>query len=207
MPSFEASLRNLEEARAAWSHPPRPWRSAQESRVIRWLVWQWFNSREPGKWSGRAVARWLGVTHTYIQKLVREFATDPSEIERDARCHFPATFEQLSRAQELTRQEKARGWLREPHRWKVAEFKIGDEVVRAVVPTKAEERRKAAEANTRVLRVGLLGPQQVPLWARGMPHYSPDNPCDPLVAVKHVMQEKGRRRPVAIARRWRPGRS
>jgi hypothetical protein len=137
----------------------------------------WLNSREPGKWSGRAVARYLGVSHTWIQKLVRQFSADPCGIERDARRHFPATFEQLSRAQDETRKQKERGWP--PRRWRWAEFKIGDEVVRAVVPTKAEERRQAAEASGRVLGPAYVAPHELPLWARGMPYYSQENPCDP----------------------------
>jgi hypothetical protein len=80
MPSREASLHNLEKARAKW-RPPRPWRSLQETRVIKRLVWQWFTYRGPGKWSARAVGRRLGVSHTYIQKLVHEFVTDSSKIE------------------------------------------------------------------------------------------------------------------------------
>lgn len=207
MPSFEASLRNLEKARAAWSHPPRPWRSAQESRLIKRLVWQWLISREPRKWSGRAVARWLGVTYTYIQKLVREFATNPSQIERDAHRHFPATFEQLRRAQEETHKEKERGGLRPPRRWRKAEFKIGADVVRAVVLTKAEERRRAAEARGCISGLTYVAPHDLPLWARGLPYYSAENPCDPLVAVKAMQQSRGSPPPLACLRRtWRPGR-
>jgi len=113
MPSREASLRNLEKARANWQHPPRPWRSLGETRVIKRLVWQWFNSREPQKWSGRAVGRWLGVTHAYVQKVVKGIAADPSKMQREARFSGPATFEHLERAREETRKEGAYGRLRE----------------------------------------------------------------------------------------------
>jgi len=207
MPSHEASLRNLKKARAAWSHPPRPWRSAHESRVIKRLVWQWFNSKEPEKWSGRAVAHWLGVTHTYIQKLVREFASDSSEMQRESRYYGPVSFRELGKAQEETRQEKERGWLRSPRRWKVTEFKIGDEVVRVVVSTKAEERRKAEKASPRRLTPLYVAPHSLPLWARGLPYYSPDNPCDPLIAVRHAMEEEIRPRPFSfrLRKRWRLG--
>jgi hypothetical protein len=204
MPSLEASLRNFEKARAAWSHPPRPWRSAHDSRVIRRLVWQWFHSREPDKWSGRAVARWLRVSHTWIQKLVRQFATDPSEMLREIHRHIPATFEQLRHAQEETRKEKERGELRPPRRWRKAEFNIGDSVVRMVVPTKAEERRQAEIASGRIPGPADVPPHDLPLWAKGLPYYSPDDPCDALIAVEHAMQN-GRTRP-GFSRRWRPGR-
>src|SRR5439155_52669 len=53
------------------------------------------------------------------------------------------TIAQLSRARELTREQKERGWLREPSRWKVVECKIGDNVVRGVVRTKASLRAPA----------------------------------------------------------------
>ena len=48
-----------------------------------------------------------------------------------------ATFEQLRAAQWETRKSRERGLLRGPRRWKQAEFKIGDNFVRALVPTKA----------------------------------------------------------------------
>lgn len=64
--------------------------------MIRRLVWQWLNYCGP-KWSARAVARQLGVSHTYIQKLARYFAGDPSAAERMARS-FIATFDEPSRA-------------------------------------------------------------------------------------------------------------
>jgi hypothetical protein len=198
MPSLEASLLNLEQAKAAWRRP-RPWRSAHETRVIRGLVWQWFNYRGPGRWSGRAVARRLGVTHTYIQKLVREFVTDPTKIRREARNHVAATFDQLDRTQEETRRQGDRGWLLSPRRWRVAEIKIGDQVVRDVVRTKASLERERYNRNI---------PHEVPIWATGMSYYSAENPCDPLIAVRHAMQHSREPEPAPIwlRSRWRPGR-
>lgn len=155
MPSREASLRNLEKARATW-HPPRPWRSYPESQIIRRLVWQWFAYRGPDKWPGRAVGRRLGVSHTYIQKLVREFAIDPSKMQRQQRRYGAADFGQLYRAQKQTRQMKERDEVRRPRLWKVAEFKVGDNVVRAVVPTKASLAVPAAHE---------ARPQDAPSWA------------------------------------------
>ena len=79
------------------------------------------------------MGRRLGVSHAYIQKLVREFVTDPSKIEQEVRSLHLATFEQLRRAQEETWQQKELGWLRPPRRWKLADFRIGDLVIRDVV--------------------------------------------------------------------------
>lgn len=133
MPSREASLRNLERAQAKWRQP-RPWRSAEETRVIKRLVWQWLNSNSPEKGSGRAVARKVGVTHTYIQKLLREFRADPDRMRREQVAFGEATFRELARAQEETHQQKERGRLRGSRLWKLARFEIGDEVVSARVP-------------------------------------------------------------------------
>jgi hypothetical protein len=128
-------------------------------------------------------------------------------MQREARHHIPASFEQLSKAREETRKQKERGWLRPPCRWRVAELKIGDQVIRAVVPTKAEELRQAAGASAR--RVGSLSVvQEVPLWAKGMPFYSAEIPCDPLGAVRHAMQQRRDPNtvPTWLRRRWRPRR-
>jgi biotin operon repressor len=135
MPSPEASRRNLEKAKENW-RPPRRWRSSQEAHVIKLMVWQWFTYRAPRKLSGRAMARQLGISHTYIQKLVREFKANPSEMQRQ-RSYGEATFGDLSRAQEITRQERARGHLRSRRPRKIPKFKVDDNVVQGVVPTKA----------------------------------------------------------------------
>lgn len=139
MPSRESSLRNLEKARENWRRP-RALRSYKETCLIRRLVWQWSRSDEPEKSSGRALARWLGISHTWIQKLVREFARDPNKMQRELLVHGQVTIAQLRRARELTREQRERGWLREPRRWRKAELKIGSNTVRAIVPTKASLR-------------------------------------------------------------------
>jgi hypothetical protein len=69
MPSPDASRRNLQKARARWRPPER-------SGGIKHLVWQWHISTAP-KESGRALARRLGVSHTYVCKLVRKFLREP----------------------------------------------------------------------------------------------------------------------------------
>lgn len=98
--------------------PPLPSRINAKAkcpiRVIEQLAWQWFNAGEVRKWSQRAVARWLGVSHTYVQKLVRKFRADPDRMRRIQAGLGPATFEQLNRAREFTRQDRERGLLRPP---------------------------------------------------------------------------------------------
>jgi hypothetical protein len=80
MPSYESSMRNLAKARAKW-RPPRPWRSTDESRMIRRYVFLWYTGRG-SKPSGRAWAKQLGISHTWLQKLIRQFQADPSEMYR-----------------------------------------------------------------------------------------------------------------------------
>ncbi len=130
----EAALRNLAKAKASprW-HPPRPWRSAEETRVIKRLVWQWFNYAGPGKWSGCALARRLGVHHTYVNRLRREFGADPGRALRQAAGYGGADFQQLRRAQERTKQMRERGQLQPPRFWKVVKLRLGDRVEKVVV--------------------------------------------------------------------------
>jgi hypothetical protein len=134
MPSREASLRNLAKARLRW-RAPRPWRSRPESRLIRLFTWQWHLGHGP--WcSGRALARWLGVSHTYIQKLTRALSRNESDFLREVAYSGPPTTEGLRRAREVSRQQRERGLLRRQRRWKTMEYRIGDTVLRDFVPTK-----------------------------------------------------------------------
>ena len=110
MPSPETSRRNLEKAKANW-RAPAPWRSAQETRLIKALASWWYRMKEP-RCGVRQIARRLGVSHTYIQKLVREFAADTRNAVQQQRAYGPATFADLERAREETARLRARGWLR-----------------------------------------------------------------------------------------------
>jgi hypothetical protein len=110
MPSYESSMRNLEKARAV-GRPPRPWRSTGESRMIRRYVFLWHTggSKKP---SGRDWARQLGISHTWLQKLVRKFQADSSEMWRLQAAKGDPRFSDLIRAREYSRQMRERGELR-----------------------------------------------------------------------------------------------
>ncbi len=110
--AYDAWIENLIKARSSenW-RPPRPWRSEQESRMVRRFVFQWFTCRDRSRPSGRAWARALGVSHTWLQKLVREFTEDPGEMRR-LQAYGDPTLAQLSRAQEYTRRMRESGELR-----------------------------------------------------------------------------------------------
>jgi hypothetical protein len=119
MPSYESSMRNLARARAKW-RPPRPWRSSQESRMIRRCVFQWFTCRDRRP-SGRAWARDLGISHTWLQKLVRKFTADPTEMWRLQAANGDPRFAELSRARAFTQRMRERGELRPSGRSKLIE--------------------------------------------------------------------------------------
>lgn len=110
MPSYETSMRNLAKARAKW-RPPRPWRSSDEARMIRRYAFLWYTGRGQ-KPSGRAWARKLGISHTWLQKLLRQFRADPSKMYREARRCGDPTYAQLTRAREYSRQMGECGELR-----------------------------------------------------------------------------------------------
>jgi hypothetical protein len=121
MPSHDSSMRNLAKARTKW-RPPLPWRSNQASQMIRRYVFQWFTCRDPNKPSARAWARQLGVSHMWVQKLVREFTADPSQMWRLQRANGDPRFTELSRAQESTRQMREHAELRGSRLAKLAKF-------------------------------------------------------------------------------------
>jgi len=79
--------------------------------MIRRYVWWWFTCRDRSRPSGQSWAKQLGISHTWLQKLVRELRTDSSKIRRLEGYGYP-TLEQLSRAQEYTRRMRERGELR-----------------------------------------------------------------------------------------------
>jgi hypothetical protein len=113
---YDASMRNLAKARAsARYHPPRPWRSAEESQMVQRFAFQWWTCRDRGKPSVRSWAKDLGVSHVWILKLVRRFQTDPNLVDRmvrEARRRGEPKLEELRRARERTEWMRERGELR-----------------------------------------------------------------------------------------------
>jgi hypothetical protein len=121
MPSYESSMLNLEKAKARWRQP-LPWRSSQESQMILRYVFQWLTCRDPNRPSGRAWARQLGVSHTWLQKLVRKCQADPSQMWRLQAARGDPKFAELSRAQNHTEQMKEGGELRGSRLARAAKF-------------------------------------------------------------------------------------
>jgi len=110
---YDARMKNLAKARRSPRyHPRRPWRSEQESEMIRRFTFQWFTCRDSNKPSGRSWARQLGVSHTWLQKLVREFQRNPDEMWRLQLAEGDPKLTDLGDAQECSREMRQRGELR-----------------------------------------------------------------------------------------------
>jgi hypothetical protein len=108
----EASIENLAKARASKNyHPPRPWRSDEESLMIRRFVLWWHTCRDNRRPSARSWARQLGISHVWLLKVVRALKADPEEVRRLQAFGDP-TLAQLSLVQEYTREMEERGELR-----------------------------------------------------------------------------------------------
>ena len=180
-----ARLVNIKKARVARKREPLRWRSGLESRIIEQLVWQWwvesrvesayakapFAERALGKpagrpWAKQRVARFLEVSHTWVNKLVKRFEAEPDRMRMRMAASGPVSFEKLERAREETRRQRKFGWIRGPIRMRRVRWTLGGKAQRAVVWTQAEKRRRE-EA-----RRGQQGPPSVcyadlPAWARG----------------------------------------
>jgi hypothetical protein len=115
---YDTSMENLRKAFASKRyHPPRPWRSPQETLMIRRYALRWHTCRDSSRPSARAWAKQLGVSHVWLLKLVRRFETDPGEVRR-LQAYGDPTPEQLRRAKEYTQRMRTRGELRS-HHWRV----------------------------------------------------------------------------------------
>jgi hypothetical protein len=121
MPSYESSMENLARARER-RRPPRPWRSSQEAQMVQRFVFQWFTCRDRSRPSGRAWARQLGISHTWLQKLVQEFEADPSGMCRLQAKRGDPQFPDLIRAKAVSDEMKERGELRSSRRAGLAKF-------------------------------------------------------------------------------------
>jgi hypothetical protein len=105
-------------------------------------------------WAKYRVARFLGVSHTWVNKLVKRIEADPERMRRKMRAFAPATFEKLERAREETRRERERGWLRGPIRWRRVKVTLEGRKRKVVAATRAEMKRRE------VLREGRVETQR-----------------------------------------------
>jgi hypothetical protein len=90
-------------------------------RAIAQNAFLWYTGRGQ-KPSGRAWGLPTGISHTWLQKLVRQFQADPTEMYGKVRRLGDPNFAQLSRAREQTWMMGERGELRGSRLAKVAKF-------------------------------------------------------------------------------------
>lgn len=104
---YDARMANLEEARSSPRyHAPRPWRSEEESEMVRRFVILWLTCRDRNRPSQREWARQLGVSHTWVQNLVKKFTPNPAEMYEEIRGYGDPTVAELATARERTREMK-----------------------------------------------------------------------------------------------------
>jgi len=109
---YDASMKNLAKARRSPRyHPPRPWRSCEESLMIKRYVLWWHTCRDKRRPSARSWARQLGISHVWLLKVVRALKGDPEQVRR-LQAYGDPTLAQLSLAQEYTLEMEERGELR-----------------------------------------------------------------------------------------------
>ena len=177
-----ARLVNMAKARAARKREPLRWRSGLESRIIEQLVWQWWvetsgewlvvsgwknqvQTRKP--WAKLRVARFLDVSHTWVNRLVKRIERDPDRMRRRMAAFAPASFEKLERAREETRRQRQFGWLRGPIRMRRVKWTLGGKAQKAVVWTQSEKRRRE-EARRGQQCPPSVSYADLPAWARGV---------------------------------------
>jgi hypothetical protein len=86
--------------------------------MVRRFAFWWFTCRDPRRPSGRDWARQLGVSHTWLQKLIREFKVNPDQAwELQAACGDPTLLE-LDEAKQCTHELRRQGELRPRRRRK-----------------------------------------------------------------------------------------
>ena len=123
-------------------------------------------------WARLRVAGLLGVSHTWVNKLVKRFEADPERMRRRMAAFAPATMEKLERAREETRRQRELGWLRGPIRMRRVAWTLGGRKQRALVWTHAERRRREAARATPRPQTEHGAPSkptnaELPAWARG----------------------------------------
>jgi biotin operon repressor len=79
--------------------------------MVRRYVLLWLTCRDASRPSGRSWAKQLGISHRWLQKVVRALKANPEEIRR-LQSQGNATLAQLNRAKEYTVRMRERGELR-----------------------------------------------------------------------------------------------
>ncbi len=138
-------------------------------------------------WAKLRVARFLGVSHTWVNKLVKKFEADPERMRRKLAAFAPASIEKLERAREETRWEREHGRLREPIRRRRVKVTIQGKRQPVVAVTRVERQRRQEQVESERARLRGYGGvptlcterkgwgtqlpvayREVPEWAKGL---------------------------------------
>ena len=90
--------------------------------MVRRFAFWWFTCRDQNKPSGGDWARQLGISHTWLQRLVREFKQSADEMWQLQAALGDPTFDQLSRARGYTQELRKEGKVRPLRRRKPVDF-------------------------------------------------------------------------------------
>ena len=146
-------------------------------------------------WAKYRVARLLGVSHTWVNKLVKRIEADPERMRRKMRAFAPATFEKLERAREETRRERERGSLRGPIRWRRVKVTLEGRKRTIVAVTQEEMKRRGALRQAQGQPYGLSDGQTARQMQRdsasragaasSAPTRAEENMCGQAAAVRY----------------------
>jgi hypothetical protein len=140
----------------------------------------WHGAQRP--WAKYRVARFLGVSHTWVNKLVKKFEADPDRMRRKMKAFAPASIEKLERAREETRVQRERGYLRGPIRYRRVKVTLYGKKRKVMVPTgrtavtsgewlvtsKQRQLRRSQQYSEPVRNDNIpLAYRELPAWARG----------------------------------------
>jgi hypothetical protein len=99
-------------AQSGWMIPA-PW---QPARPIEPTRAPGPTGARSGPWPAYRLARMLGVSHTWVNKLAKRFEADPERARRRNGAFAPATLATLERAREETKWHREHGRIRGPMR-------------------------------------------------------------------------------------------
>jgi hypothetical protein len=188
--SAEQSRENLKKA---WANhkPPRRWRSPSESRLVRMFVWQWVLGRGP-HCSVRALAKWLGVSRAWVNKLRKRLPVDEAAFLAEvARTGIP-TLEALKGARQDSRYMRELGLLLTQRPYKPVKCEWNGHVHYETVHTKPNAVTLALDGEIPLAPPSRVEPGQA----------APDEFTTRMWLLR-MKEERKRKDQAVMPRRWR----
>jgi hypothetical protein len=118
--NYARAMENLALARAKRPWMPRRWRTEAESDVIARLVWQAANYADrrgiPLECSIRTLGRRLGISHTWVRRLLARHRSSPGELQRVTWRSGMVTMLDFEKEHARSEEQRAMGLLRRDRR-------------------------------------------------------------------------------------------